>query len=243
MPREIRTAVAAAALKGIRVRLVRGLTSAGVELLAMPEDGRSALDCLHHLRPELLIADQFLPELDGAALALRAAQLRLPLRPVVVLLADERMQPALTPLSEAGVSVLNRRADANALARVVAALRDAPLSFPARDELRAEALLDELGFPEHSGRDCLKLCALLCISDERCRYKLSATLYPKVAREMGMTSAQAQRAMRHAIELAWQSDKFENQERIFAGGVDARRGQPTLSEMISRLTDILRLEG
>ena len=49
--------------------------------------------------------------------------------------------------------------------------------------------------------------------------------------------------MRHAIDLAWQSNQFENQYRIFADTVDAGRGQPTCGEMISRLADILRLEG
>ena len=44
--------------------------------------------------------------------------------------------------------------------------------------------------------------------------------------------------MRHAIDLAWRSDQVDNQYRIFADTIDARRGQPTCGEMISRLADI-----
>ena len=68
-------------------------------------------------------------------------------------------------------------------------------------------------------------------------------LYPRIGEAFGMNTRQVERAMRHVIGLAWQSDKFDNQYRIFADTVDAGRGQPTCSEMISRLADILRLEG
>lgn len=243
MPRDIRTVVAAAALGDLRRRLIRNLAVAELELLAMPEDGRSALECLHALRPDLLVADQFLPELDGVSLALRAASLHLPVRPAILLLADEKMPPSNTALSEACASVLNRTANAAAFVREINALQSAPLRFSERETRLADRLLDELGFPKHPGRDCMKLAALICATDERCRRSLGAMLYPRIAREIGMTAVQAERAMRRAIDLAWQSDKFENQYRIFADTVDARRGRPTLSEMISRLTDILRLEG
>lgn len=115
--------------------------------------------------------------------------------------------------------------------------------FPEGQQRRVDQLLDELGVPTHAGRNCLRTAALLCASDERYLYKLSASLYPRTGELCGMNASQVERAMRHAIDLAWQSDKMDNQYRIFADTVDAGRGQPACSEMISRLADILRLEG
>ena len=73
--------------------------------------------------------------------------------------------------------------------------------------------------------------------------RITKELYPGVAKRFDTSASKVERAMRHAIGLAWQSDKFDNQYQIFADTVDAGRGQPTCGEMISRLADILRLEG
>ena len=87
------------------------------------------------------------------------------------------------------------------------------------------------------------LAILLCAADVRAVHSLTAWVYPAAGACCGLTAQQAERAMRHAISLAWRSDQVDNQYRIFADTIDAGRGQPTCGEMISRLADILRLEG
>ena len=123
------------------------------------------------------------------------------------------------------------------------ALEVAPPRFSPEEAAQADALLDDLGVPAHRGRSCLRTAVLLCAADERLQHSLGRRLYPLTGEICGMSAAQAERAMRHAIDLAWQSDQFDNQYRIFADTVDAGRGQPTCGEMICRLADILRLEG
>ena len=72
---------------------------------------------------------------------------------------------------------------------------------------------------------------------------LRDALYVPVARETNLTPAQVERAMRHAIEVAWRTGEIEQQHRIFGDTIDARRGKPTCGEMIAQLADILRWEG
>lgn len=245
MNRRIQTAVAASATSMVRRQLPQLLAGAGIELVAMAQDGRAAWDLLLAHRPDLLVTDLELPGMDGALLARCALDtFELPLRPAVVLMRyPEFPVPGWRTLDQAGAVLIEKPLEAEAFAEVVERLRSAGYHFPTEARARVERLLDALGVPQHPGRDCLKLAVLICAGDVLAIHNLRGRVYPVVAEISGFTPQQAERAMRHAIDLAWRSDQVDNQYRIFADTIDARRGQPTCGEMISRLADILRLEG
>lgn len=241
MPGEIRTAVAAVASPHLQLQLLNGLSEAGIQLLGAARDGIQALRLTETLRPDLLLADAGLPGLDGCALARRVLNgFHLPVRPAVLILGrfplpDQAMLPR-------GAVFAQMNGDPNAFLHALNLLcSSAP--FSPEEMLRADQLLLRLGVPDHLGRRCLQHAALICAADVRCLHDMQGRLFPRVGEMCACTARQAQRAMRHVIERAWQSDQFDNQYRIFADTVDARRGQPTLSEMISRMADILRMEG
>ena len=245
MRRALRTAVAAAAAPGIRQVLPGLLADAGVELVYMAEDGGAAWEALADMRPELLVADMELPRMEGGSLArLAICTHALPVRPAALVLRwPEFFVPLEAELEAAGAALLEKPPEPEAFRAAVERLRSSPPTFLPGEIARTEALLDALGVPAHAGRECLKCAALICAADEGARHALGRRVYPIAGELCSLTAAQAERAMRHAIGLAWQSDKFENQYRIFADTVDAARGQPTCGEMISRLADILRSEG
>lgn len=245
MLRQIQTAVAAAAVESVRMQLFRAMADSGIELVAMAGDAASALDALQRFRPDLLIADAELPQMEGAQLAkLALSSKRLPVRPAAIVLHyGEFISPHRAKLEEMGAVFLEKPVLHSRFSAAVARLERTPPHFPAGETALAEKLLRELGFPDHIGSRCLKTAALLCAGDERLQHMLSNRLYPATGEICSVSAVQAERAMRHAIGLAWQSNQFENQYRIFADTVDAGRGQPTCGEMISRLADILRLEG
>lgn len=227
------------------MQIIRGLAIAGVELDCMCGDGPSALRALGEFRSELLVTDIPLPCMDGQSLARRAlCSFSLPVRPAVLVLFDGRcVPPEREALLNCGVKFLESPFSGEAFAKAVGLLKNSEPCFTAREERHADFLLDSLGVPEHPGRNCLKQAALLCAADRRLGQNLGAALYPRVGAALGVNARQAERAIRHVISLAWRSDKIDNQYRIFADTVDAGRGQPTCGEMISRLADILRLEG
>ena len=245
MYRPVRTAVAAAAAESTKRQIVRALAGADVELLDMATDGMCALAALRAHRADLLVTDAQLPGTEGTALARRAlGPARLPVRPRILVLYDACFAlPERSALAEVGVGFVEKPVSCAAFAAAVRALEVTLPRFAPQERGRAEALLDELGVPAHIGRDCLRAAVLLCAADERLPFNLGRLLYPMAGEICGLSAAQAERAMRHVIGLAWQSDQFDNQYRIFADTVDAGRGQPTCGEMICRLAYILRLEG
>lgn len=245
MAREIRTAVAAAASHTSRMQIIHGLAKAGIRLDYMGDDGLAALHALGNFRSDLLVADIALPGMDGISLAKRIlCSLSLPVRPAVILMQDAHFPPPDGDLLQhCGAVFLDVPVLPEGFSKAVNCLRNTEVHFTDSEQKRTDELLNDLGVPVHTGRECLKQAILFCAADQRFRHHLGARLYPKVGTVCGLNACQAERAMRHVIDLAWQSDKFDNQYRIFADTVDAGRGQPTCSEMILRLADILRSEG
>ncbi len=246
MPIPIQTAVAAAATPMVRLQICAALAENGIELSAMTRAALQAQELAAAKRPDLLIVDTELMQLDGISLALRILRDRnLPVRPAVFLLCSEALcLPRRSELESLGAVLIPKPLDAANLHAALERFLAAPLCFPPEEAAKADALLSELGMPSHPGRECLRLAMLLCARNEGLRHRLNERLYPAIAAQMHISAAQTEQAMRHAISLAWQSySHYENQYRIFGDTIDAERGMPTCWEMISRLADILRLEG
>ena len=243
MRRSIRTALVAAAEDDMRMRLPFLLAAADIDLEEMVSDGAAALEAAGRLRPDLLVADQCLPVLDGLSLAERMLSGRIVKPSVLILMRTEFPSVNRAKLEETGVVFLPCNAGKEDFRAAAEHFRSQEIAFSENACRRAETLLDELGVPAHPGREGLKYAALLCAEDERLLHGRGERLYPMLGGMMNIQPAAVERAMRHAIDAAWQSDKLENQHRIFADTVDAGRGQPTCGEMIARLADILRLEG
>lgn len=245
MMRRIQTAVAASATPVAQRQLLRALTCAGIELVAIAQDGQTAWNLLKSHMPDLFVVDLELPVMDGASLARRAlCSFALPVRPAVLLMHYPEFQvPDGPELAASGAVLLDKPPQEERFVEAVRQLRSAETRFRPEECARVDHLLDALGVPQHVGRACLRAAILICATDVHAIHNLTGRVYPAAGECCGCTPQQAERAMRHAINLAWQSDQVDNQYRIFADTIDAGRGQPTCGEMISRLADILRLEG
>jgi len=245
MQHTLRTAVAAAATKSEQMQIVRALCRANIDLCCMTADGHAALQALYDHRPDLLVTGTQLPVMDVASLAARVlGRFELPVRPaVLILFRSEYLLPERDNLASMGAFFLEASAQSGAFCDALNAIVQRGRVFADHHLQTAQRLLDELGFPNHIGRSCLKNAALFCAADERLLHRMGSGLFAEVGKTCGLNAAQVERSIRHAIDLAWQSDRFDNQYRIFSDTIDAGRGHPTLSEMISRLADILRLEG
>jgi len=245
MPLNIRTAVAASADRNALHSIALLLAESGISLEAAAQNGSDALELLNLHRPDILIADLCLPVIDGAALIERATgTFCLPVRPRAILIHHpEYTAPAMENILSLGAYSIEKPLERDDFSRAIAHIAQSLPVFSKKETQRMDMLLDELGFSDHPGRKILKYAVLIAAHNEFIRSSIGKKLIPLAAEMCRTTPAQAERAMRYAIAQAWQSDKFENQYRIFSDTVDAARGQPTLSEMISRLADILRLEG
>ena len=236
-------AVAVGLYSGHIPALQEALAGCGYTLAGLAPDGATGLGLLQALQPRLALVNAAMPGMDGVAFAKRARTLRLVVRPDILLLTPSGLRlPERDSLPALGAVTLVTPVEPNRLKAALDALSKLPQALPEDKAARLNALLDALGVPRHRGRDCLYLAVTLAWHDAGRVAPLKDGIYPEVARRTGLTVAQVERAVRHAIDTAWCNGAIEHQHRIFGDTIDARRGKPTCGEMIAQLAEELRWE-
>lgn len=110
------------------------------------------------------------------------------------------------------------------------------------NELKIAETLKELGVPaDLSGYFYLRKAIELMVQDMSYMHGITKKLYPDVAKKFNTTPSRAERAIRHAIEVACYRGNIELQHKIFGNTVDANKGKPTNSEFIVTVADWLKM--
>ena len=110
-------------------------------------------------------------------------------------------------------------------------------------ELRVTAIIHEIGVPAHiKGYQYLREAIRLAVEDMDVINALTKVLYPTVARKFGTTPSRVERAIRHAIEVAWDRGDLETLQKYFGYTVSNAKGKPTNSEFIAMIADRLQLQ-
>ena len=114
---------------------------------------------------------------------------------------------------------------------------------PGNLETDVTDIIHEIGVPAHiKGYQYLRDAIMMTVDDMNVINAITKVLYPTVARHYSTTSSRVERAIRHAIEVAWDRGDVEVLQKVFGYTVSQTKGKPTNSEFISMLADRLRLE-
>lgn len=110
-------------------------------------------------------------------------------------------------------------------------------------EERVTDLLHEMGIPAHiKGYHYLRDAIMMAVDDMDVLNAITKILYPTVAKKYQTTSSRVERAIRHAIEVAWSRGKLDTIEDLFGYTVSNGKGKPTNSEFIALISDTIQLE-
>ena len=110
-------------------------------------------------------------------------------------------------------------------------------------EVEVTEMLSNLGIPRHiKGFHYIRRAILISLNYKNGPIPITKVLYPKIAREFETTPSRVERAVRHAIEVAWCRGDYEYIHKLFVNTVSSTKGKPTNAEFISLVTDKLRLE-
>ena len=128
---------------------------------------------------------------------------------------------------------------------------DHQISFPVEvneknEERRLEAevtsIIHEVGVPAHiKGYHYLRDAIIMSVNDIEMLGAVTKILYPAIAKKHSTTSSRVERAIRHAIEVAWTRGKIETMEELFGYTINEGKGKPTNSEFIALIADKIRL--
>ncbi|MDO4313723.1 MAG: sporulation transcription factor Spo0A [Eubacteriales bacterium] len=110
-------------------------------------------------------------------------------------------------------------------------------------ETRVTDMIHEIGIPAHiKGYHYLRDAIMMAVEDMDVLNAVTKVLYPTVAKKHQTTASRVERAIRHAIEVAWSRGKLDTLDDLFGYTVSNGKGKPTNSEFIALIADTLRLE-
>jgi hypothetical protein len=104
-------------------------------------------------------------------------------------------------------------------------------------------IIHEIGVPAHiKGYQYLRSAILMAVNDMDILNSITKQLYPSIAEEYGTTASRVERAIRHAIEVAWGRGSMDTINDLFGYTINAGKGKPTNSEFIALIADKIRLD-
>ena len=210
-------------------------------------DGLSALRLVEEKNPKLLLTDVLLPELDGFGLLDRLAGRENKPRTILIsaLYRDEIVAQAME--REVSFFMPKPFETASLLERMRAAV--GAEDEEEEDELHAlqrqvTAVIHEVGVPAHiKGYQYVREAIVIAVQDMEVINAVTKVLYPEVAKRYNTPPSRVERAVRHAIEVAWDRGDLETLQSYVGYTVSNTKGKPTNSELIAIIADKIRLEG
>ena len=221
----------------------------GVEVTVVEKDGLKVLQKMLSVRPQVVLLDAFMPGLDALAVKqnYNAAGERHTAFFVTGAFQSEEMVQEL--LDEGFAYYFVKPFDENVLASRV--LKGA-LGHEKRvlvqtsvdsDELTVTEILHQIGVPAHiKGYQFLRDAILLTMDEPDYINAVTKRLYPEIAKKNGTTASRVERAIRHAIEVAWDRGDVDTLNSYFGYTIHNLRGKPTNSEFIAMIADKMRLD-
>ena len=110
-------------------------------------------------------------------------------------------------------------------------------------ETQVTKVIHQIGVPAHiKGYQYLRAAIIMAVHDNEIINYVTKMLYPSVAKKYQTTSSRVERAIRHAIEVAWDRGDVDTLNSYFGYTIQNNRGKPTNSEFIAMISDNLRLK-
>ena len=221
--------------------------SGGFHILGTTGDGEQTIAMVKERKPDVLVLDLMLPKQDGLSVLKAIAGMER--RPVTLATSRFVTDYVASQAANLGVRYLMLKpCDLTALVERLEELRSSkqPVSQRA-DTPSIEALvtgiIHEIGVPAHiKGYQYLREAIIIAVEDMDVINAITKVLYPQVAKTFQTTPSRVERAIRHAIEVAWDRGDLDTLQRFFGYTVSNTKGKPTNSEFIALIADKLQLK-
>lgn len=235
------------------------LKNFGFRIVGSVADADAALEIMAMQSPHVVLFDVMLEQSDGLSFLRRAAQIEVPHKVHYISLSALSTVSVIRNLVACGVDycmvkpvdyeilrerILQLYTEQHAPTPDASAGKVFTLPVSAADlEKQVTSIILEVGIPAHvKGYQYVRRAILMAIADPEVINGVTKVIYPTIAKEFKTTPSRVERAIRHAIEVAWDRGNVETLTSLFGYSVSGTRGKPTNSEFIAMIADRLRLE-
>ncbi len=241
------------------------LNQSDIVVVGIAKDGIEALKLIEEKKPDLVILDIIMPHLDGLGVLERLNNMNIdPIPNVIVLSAvgqDKITQRAITlgadyyVVKPFDMDVFTKRIRqmfnntiSNVNSRRVGTFQEEKednFAKPKHIDLETEitGIIHEIGVPAHiKGYMYLREAISMVVNNIELLSAVTKELYPSIAKKYNTTASRVERAIRHAIEVAWARGEVDTINKLFGYTIHNGKGKPTNSEFIAMIADKLRLK-
>lgn len=218
-----------------------------IQIIGQTGDGAELLRLTQSLQPDAIVMEMVLTSLDGLEVLDELAKLEH--RPRVVILSSYiRGNVAEIAGAKGADYYLTKPCRASTVCERIRQVTSAAGLDPEGEEdtlsmeTQITAIIHDVGVPAHiKGYQYLREAILIAVEDIDVINAVTKVLYPEVARKFNTTPSRVERAIRHAIEVAWDRGDLETLQKFFGYTVSNIKGKPTNSEFIAMIADCLSL--
>ncbi len=229
----------------------KALSGMGFEVLSVPKNGRELFDNIILKKPDVVLSCAFLPQMDLVSV-ISAVKEKSPERsPLFIAIISSESALLEKELISGGAaycfikpveySVLGERI--KSLCSANGKTSPGQISSSSNLEVVITDIIHQIGVPAHiKGYHYLREAIMMAVNDIEIMNSVTKCLYPSVAKKHGTTSSRVERAIRHAIEVAWDRGDVDVLNSYFGYTIHSGKGKPTNSEFISLIADKLQLQ-
>ena len=234
-----------------RKKLIDALTRQGYRSIDEATNGDIALERLSSTVYDVAILDLWVSGIDGIGIIRAAKKLSPSTLPAFIITSPINKQSVLMDASDAGADVCLLKpfdpssliAHISSLIKMRSARGGVADSETSTLEAQVTKIIHQIGVPAHiKGYQYLRTAILMTIEDNDIINSVTKILYPAVAKKYQTTTSRVERAIRHAIEVAWDRGDVDTLNSYFGYTIQNSRGKPTNSEFIAMIADNLRLK-
>ena len=220
-----------------------------IEVVGETGDGPQLVEMTRTLQPDAILMEIVLSGMDGIEVLEQLKTLSLEHRPRILVLSSY-IHGAIAELAAANgadhfmvkpckFSTICTRLRQLTSLEAMEGEKDRSHSL----ETQVTSIIHEVGVPAHiKGYQYLREAILIAVDDMEVINAVTKVLYPEVAKRFGTTASRVERAIRHAIEVAWDRGDLETLQKYFGYTVSNVKGKPTNSEFIAMIADRLQLQ-
>ena len=224
--------------------------SGGFQIIGTATDGEQAIRLVSERKPDVLVLDLMLPKRDGISVLRSISAMEK--RPVTLATSGFVTEYVASAAANLGVRYLMLKpCDMSALVERLEEIRGGENHRnvlnrrPDKNSIEAmvTGIIHEIGVPAHiKGYQYLREAIIIAVNDMDVINAITKVLYPQVAKTFQTTPSRVERAIRHAIEVAWDRGDLDTLQRFFGYTVSNTKGKPTNSEFIALIADKLQLQ-
>ena len=233
-----------------------------IQIIGKAKNGQEAYELIRKSTPDVVILDLIMPKMDGLSLMNKVnedgAMIKMPFFIITSAISNENviqdafgygagyylLKPFETNMIAdrvKGVKSYNKRIPETK--KIIGAGEDRKHFMERNIENDVTSFIHDVGVPAHiKGYQYLREAIIMSVNDNEMLNSITKILYPSIAKKFQTTSSRVERAIRHAIEVAWNRGRMDTIDELFGYTINAEKGKPTNSEFIALIADKIRLE-